>query len=341
VDRDFAFLQTAPGRVFVGWGPFEQLPFRRPDRPAFFISDFFLDEPRPWFHPAKWEEMDFDRFADSRETSSQIEWRPAGRQAFESLFASAQNGIARGEFKKIVPVVFEHGRFIKRGDLLAPLAGAPAGVWSYGFSFGQTGIAGATPEILFQSHGRGYRTMALAGTRPLSRAHELLTNQKELREHRFVVDDIARRLAPFGNVEIGALGIMNLPGLAHLITPIFFMESGPERMSFAEMIRRLHPTAALGVWPRNESGDRWLREADRGVQRRFFGAPFGLERENHFAIALVAIRNLEWEGDWLRIGAGAGVIAESSLEAELEELQHKRDQVKALFALRARAEAWT
>src|ERR1044072_5474190 len=32
---DFAFVQTAPGRLFVGWGPFEQLPFRRPERPAF------------------------------------------------------------------------------------------------------------------------------------------------------------------------------------------------------------------------------------------------------------------------------------------------------------------
>ena len=339
MDRDFAFIQTAPGRVFVGWGPFEQLPFRRPDRPAFFISDFFLDEPRPWFHPAEWTEVPFEEFWDVAKSHSEVEWKPIRRDMFESLFNSAQENIQRGDFKKIVPIMFERGRFVRRGDLLAPLGSAPAGVWSYGFSFGQTGIAGASPEVLFQSHGRGYRTMALAGTRPFSRAHELMTNQKEQREHRFVVDDIARRLAPFGNVEIGALGIMNLPGLAHLITPIFFMESGAERMSFSEMVRRLHPTAALGVAPRNESGERWLREADRGVQRRFFGAPFGLERENHFAIALVAIRNVEWEGDWLRIGAGAGIIAESVLESELEELQHKRDQVKALFDLRAHAEA--
>ena len=52
--------------------------------------------------------------------------------------------------------------------------------------------------------------MALAGTRPMTRSDELLRSPKELREHRFVVDDIARRLAPFGNVEIGALGIMTL-----------------------------------------------------------------------------------------------------------------------------------
>src|SRR5437764_15356977 len=62
--RDFAFIQTAPRRVFVGWGPFEQLPFRRPDRPAFYVTDFFLDDPHPWRHPAEWEEMSVEEFAE-------------------------------------------------------------------------------------------------------------------------------------------------------------------------------------------------------------------------------------------------------------------------------------
>jgi hypothetical protein len=51
MQRDFAFIQTGPDRVFVGWGPFDQAPMRRPGRPAFFIADFFLDDPHPWRHP--------------------------------------------------------------------------------------------------------------------------------------------------------------------------------------------------------------------------------------------------------------------------------------------------
>jgi len=347
MNSDFAFIQTAPGRVFVGWGPFERLPFRRADGPVFFITDFFLDDPHPWFHPSTWEEMSMDelaaRFAQAH--LAEVEWQPMRTEPFEELFASAQAGIARGDFKKIVPIVFEHGRMAdvaeRRTDLLSRLASLPDGLWAYGFSFGEDGMAGATPEMLFQSHGRGYRTMALAGTRSIARAQELLTNGKELREHRFVVDDISRRLAPFGNVEIGSLGIMRLPAIAHLITPIFFKESGDERMTFTEMIRRLHPTAALGVSPRTEAGERWLREADRGVRRRFFGAPFGLEWDDRLSLALVGIRNVEWNGEWLRIGSGAGVIAESAADLEFEELRHKREQVKALFGLRAAIEAWT
>lgn len=340
--RDFAFIQTAPGRVFVGWGPFEQLPFRRPGRPAFFLTDFFLDESQPWRHPAEWEEVALEDLAARFDDKARPEtaWTPIDPGSFARLFESAQGGITRGDFKKIVPVIFEHGYLSSPpewGHFFRCLATVPQGLWAYGYSIDRRSVAGATPEFLFQSHGHGYKTMALAGTRPMARADELLHDSKELHEHRFVVDDIVRRLAPFGNVEVGVLGIMSLPGIAHLVTPIFFIERGDERMTFGEMIRRLHPTAALGVWPRNEAGERWLRESDAGVERRGFGAPFGFERES-FNIALVSIRNVEWSGLELRIGSGAGVLAESRLEAEFEELRYKRDQVKGLFGIRSAAE---
>src|SRR5437764_11280289 len=151
-----------------------------------------------------------------------------------------------------------------------------------------------------------------------------------------VFDAIVRRLAPFGNVEIGPIGTLCLPKIAHLMTPIFFAEStasSTEKMTFAEMVRRLHPTAALGASPRNESAERWLREADRGVKRRTFGAPFGIERPDRSALALVSIRNVQWQGEHVRIGSGAGLIAESRLDRELDELREKREQVKALFGL--------
>lgn len=345
--RDFAFIQTAPGRVFVGWGSFEQLPFRRPDRPAFFMADFFLDDPHPWRHPATWEETTFDDLASRFEDDGapEVTWDAAPNEQFAKLFDAAHAAMERGDFEKIVPVVFESGQFAKRGHwwrwFFTRLGQLPPGMRAYGYAYQNHGLAGATPEFLFEAEARAYRTMALAGTRPVARAQELLRDPKELREHRFVVDDIVRRLAPFGNVEIGPLGTLRLPKIAHLITPIFFSETaGAERMSFSEMVRRLHPTAALGVSPRNQAGERWLREADRGVKRRTFGAPFGLEREDRSALALVAIRNVEWSGDRIRVGSGAGMLLESRMERELEELREKREQVKALFGLTAHIEAF-
>lgn len=342
MQRDFAFVQVAPDRLFVGWGPFEQLPFRKHDRPAFFIADFFLDDVHPWRHPAEWETLSVDEFASrlARAADSQVRWEQPSRADFDRLFESAQQALGRGDFQKIVPIVFESGRSsgsLTR-QLIERLADVPPGLFAYGYSYARHGMIGATPEVLFQAEGRGYRTMALAGTRRASEAEQLLEDPKERREHRLVVDDIVRRLAPFGNVEIGPVGLLRLPTIAHLMTPIFFAESGgSERMTFAEMVRRLHPTAALGVSPRNEAGERWLREADRGVRRRTFGAPFGLERPDCSAIALVAIRNVQWEGEKLRIGSGAGLLRESRPDREFDELRQKREQVKTLFRLES---AW-
>ncbi len=295
--RDFAFIQTAPGRVFVGWGPFEQLPFRRPDRPAFFISDFFLGDPHPWRHPAAWEEIAIEELAAQfpEVPPPHIEWQPLTIEAFAPLFESARAAIDAGAFKKIVPVIFESGTSDREAPwswLLQRLANAPRFMTAYGFAYQHHALAGATPEMLFASDGRGYQTMALAGTRPVERSAELLRDPKELREHRMVVDDIVRRVAPFGNVEVEPIRVIELPSIAHLATPIRFEEIGADRMTFADIVRRLHPTAALGVWPRTEAGERWLREADRGVKRRTFGAPFGVEWEDHRGLALVAIRNL-------------------------------------------------
>jgi menaquinone-specific isochorismate synthase len=380
--RDFAFIQTAPRRVFVGWGPFEQMPFRRPERPAFYVSDFFLDDPHPWRHPAEWEEMAIEELVEmiARDRASSIvrrasesgadassdhearstkheartakhearstehdsiSWQTPSIDSFAPIFNSARAAFERDDFSKIVPVLFEQGRY--EGDILALLAPQlallPHGLTAYGYSYHSHGMIGATPELLFRSERRGYATMALAGTRPVARAEELLRDVKELREHRFVVDDIVRRLAPFGNIEIGAIGIMRMPNIAHLITPIYFAENGAEKMSFSEMVRRLHPTAALGVSPRNVAGDRWLREADRGVKRRSFGAPFGLELPDRSALAVVAIRNVQWQGASVRIGSGAGLLPESQVEREFEELRQKRQQVKALFGLEAASRA--
>ncbi|HKR62396.1 MAG TPA: chorismate-binding protein [Thermoanaerobaculia bacterium] len=343
--RDFAFIQTSPGRVLVGWGPFEQLPFRRPERPAFYVTDFFLDDVHPWRHPAEWEEISIEELASrfGSGAAPEIEWEPLAVDAFAPLFHSAQAAMARGDFHKIVPVLFERGRAASRGDwwphFIAQLAALPPGLWAYGYSYNKHGLVGATPEVLFQAEAHSYRTMALAGTRSVARAEELLTDPKERLEHRLVVDDIVRRLAPFGNIEVGPLGLMRLPSIAHLMTPIFFAESGgSERMSFTEMVRRLHPTAALGVSPRTPAGERWLREADRGVKRRTFGAPFGVEREDRSSLAVVAIRNVQWDHEHVRVGSGAGMLPESVLEREFEELRQKRDQVKALFGIEA--EAW-
>ena len=334
--RDFALIQLTPGRLLVGWGPFRSDP-EPPAPPAFYINDFFLSSERPWKSPARWEVVESARLPEllSPAHLPPIEWDPVDDDSFQSLFDAAHSAVLRGEFDKIVPVEFQTGRLAAATPLvpwlLSRLAATPPALAPYGWSIGEEGVLGATPEALFEFRDGEVTTMALAGTRSLARARELLDDPKEQAEHQMVVDDITTQLAPFGAPQVGPTSVMELPGLAHLRTAIGVHPAAFP--GFEKIVQALHPTAALGASPRNHAATEWLRRADAGVDRREFGAPVGALLPDGEAICLVGIRNISWRGAQVRIGAGAGVLAGSRMEMERKELARKRDQVRRLFGL--------
>ncbi len=325
-----------PGRLLVGWGPLRRQSHPEPGRPSFYITDYFLDSEAPWAVPAEWEVMAAGDLAArlGPPDSLTVDWAPVEDASLQFLFRSAHSAVSGGTLRKVVPALFEEGR-IRAGDparaLLPRLPALPPSLSAYGYRIGSEGMIGATPEALFTMNGRRLETAAVAGTRGTSRRHELLSDPKERSEHDLVVRDIAAQLAPLGNVTTRETALLELPGLAHLVTPI--ASELREHVGFDRIVAQLHPTAALGVWPRSGAGTNWLREADRGVERGPFGAPFGAILEDGSAICLVAIRNVIWRGDRVRIGSGAGILAESTLASERKELKRKRDQVRALFGL--------
>jgi isochorismate synthase EntC len=334
--RDFALIQVAPGRLLVGWGPFRRRSEPEAGIPSFYITDYFLDSEAPWAVPAEWEVVAAGDLAArlGRPDSLTVEWTGIDDVRLQSLFRSAHSAVSGGALRKLVPAMFEEGR-IRAGDpaeaLLPRLASLPPSLSAYGYRIGEEGMIGATPEALFSMRGRLLETVAVAGTRSVSRRKELLSDPKERSEHDLVVRDIAAQLEPLGPVRTGETSLLELPGLAHLMTPI--SATLRREAGFDAIVERLHPTAALGAWPRGETATRWLREADRGVDRGPFGAPFGAMLDDGSALCLVAIRNVIWRGERVRIGSGAGILAESTLENERKELKRKRDQVRALFGL--------
>ena len=143
------------------------------------------------------------------------------------------------------------------------------------------------------------------------------------------MDDIAGALTPLGTVTVGAREVLRLPGLAHLKTDIRVTVA--ESTPFTALVEALHPTAALGVFPRSAGLSVLGQDGPHGRGR--FGAPFGIEWPDGRASVLVAIRNVQWTGTTVLLGAGAGLIAESRLEAEWAELALKRATVKGMLGL--------
>lgn len=263
-------------------------------------------------------------------------WTEPAQEDFATDLKVIQGKIENKEIHKAVPVVFARRpasvSAFERAQMLLSLLEAPATLFVYGIWQGSEGVLGATPETLFEYSAGKLTTMALAGTCPKVDAtarESLLKDEKEMHEHLLVLEDIKAVLKPFGEVKTQGPHILELPTLYHLQTHIEVQcKTVP---AFLDLIKKLHPTPALGVAPRSY-GYQWMAQLPGQEGRARYGAPFAiLSREE--ALCLVGIRNIQWNSDSTMIGSGCGIVAASDLEREWRELYQKRLSVRKILGL--------
>jgi menaquinone-specific isochorismate synthase len=330
-------LEYAPGRLVVGSGPLDRGDRRPRGALACYAPDFFLGDERPWLRPAAWHETTRAALRDALDGLQPpgVDWDEPNPAGYAARFAALMDRIQAGTLDKAVPVILERGTWQGPADdavqgLVRRALEASGPSFVYAAWTATAGMVGASPEVLFVREAPDrVDSVAMAGTCPDARVADLACDPKEAREHESVVDDIVTALRTMGTVSVGAREIVRLPGMAHLKTDIAVAVTAP--VDFDTIVRALHPTAALGVAPRSAGADLLasLGPGDRGR----FGAPFGIEWPDGRAHVLVAIRNVQWTGRAVTLGAGAGVIAESRLEREWEELRLKRTAVKDMLGL--------
>ena len=200
----------------------------------------------------------------------------------------------------------------------------------YGWMDAEGGFAGATPELLFSLKDRTLHTMALAGTARSEEREILAVDEKEIREHEYVAQTLVSKLLDLGQVERLSREILDLGPIVHFLTTIGLDLNSPQIAE--DLLRRLHPTPALGPLPRTEETlgrllD-WRRRLGCPLQ---FGAPFGLWDDGRFD-AIVAIRGIWWDGPQLMLPTGCGIIEASRLVNEWRELRLKREAVKRFLS---------
>ena len=338
-----AILRQAPDRVLLMMGPFHEAA-SLPCSDHLLLHEFYGDQSLKmipsWseevslsdFLPFLKEQMElFPRYIQAEEFEGPV------AEEFQSSFQSIQKRIAGQEIQKAVPTVYETCSQVPGpGDiafwLWNLLKQNSSALYIYGFWNQHHGILGATPELLFQRGGQSVRTMALAGTYPKTAAvntQDLLTDEKEMHEHEVVVQDIAQVLKLYGDIQVGSTQILELPHLYHLQTWMDVQLNQP--MSDENLIQRLHPTPALGVYPRQQ-GYQWMQNLPTERSRKYFGAPLLFHTQDQ-STCLVAIRNIQWHQDKTWIGSGCGVVRQSRFEKEWDELSLKRQSVKKLLGL--------
>lgn len=259
-------------------------------------------------------------------------WKDPEFQEFENYFNRFKEQIYSIGLKKIVPVVFatSEGTFgsLERARCLLHLADLDEGLYAYGYWNKLEGFLGASPELLFRKEKDQISTMALAGTGPIN-GTPLLNDKKELYEHQLVIDDLQTKLADC-KLEWEETYEWKVGPLKHLKT----LAHGLTQKNHSELLNLLHPTAALGVVP-SHFGLKKVAEFCNPELRKYFGAPFGvqLEDSNKTELFIVALRNIQWDIHNTYLGSGCGLVKDSQIEKEWNELSLKRSFTKRFLNL--------
>ncbi|WP_119066269.1 isochorismate synthase [Rubrobacter indicoceani] len=187
---------------------------------------------------------------------------------------------------------------------------------------------GATPERLYGRDGRAVRSEAVAGTRPRGTSgdddaglrKELLGSEKDRAEQRYVRDSVEedlRGLCAALTVEEG-VSEMKLASRRHLVSR--FRGTLGETVTDAEILDVLHPTPAVGGYPKPEAMEE-IR-ASENFDRGLYAGPVGWVSGEGAEFA-VGIRSGLVCGKTLSLFSGAGIVAGSTPAGEWAEIEQK------------------
>jgi len=203
--------------------------------------------------------------------------------------------------------------------------GTPYGMWNQDY-----GVIGSTPEVLFHLQDLTLKTFALAGTAKLGEEEKLIQSLKERHEHKLVIQDICEKLSPFvKDLTVHETHLHYFKTLVHLKTEIEGIMT--RDCELTNLTNSLSPTAALGGYPQDESMA-FLKSTlySKKYPQRYFGSAFGLVSSSSKEF-LVSIRNVQWSKGFIFIESGGGVVAESQLHREVEEIHLKRNTIKNYY----------
>lgn len=188
-----------------------------------------------------------------------------------------------------------------------------------------TSFIGATPERLASFEKGTFLTEGLAGStsrgktalEDASLAHSLMGSKKDRVEHQFVVRAINDNLKPYSlRVEHPSQPqVKKLQNVQHLFTPISAsIKSG---IQIHELIKNLHPTPAVGGYPRDEA-TRHIQDIEQ-IERGWYSAPVGWFNLNGSGEFAVAIRSALLHEHKAHLYAGCGIVADSDPQKEWHE----------------------
>jgi menaquinone-specific isochorismate synthase len=188
-----------------------------------------------------------------------------------------------------------------------------------------------TPEMLYSKHNDILVVDSIAGTlkaSPGNKGDDLLLSGKDLKEHRFVSSYVKDKLLEIAEdvTELFKEEILTLKSLFHIHSR--FKAKLPDNFSNRRLIDSLHPTPAVGGFPKKEA----LKFISKNemLQRGFYAAPIG-RISNKYSEFAVGIRSMLVVKDTIQFYGGAGIVKGSLPAKEWIETGDKIESVQCMM----------
>ena len=272
------------------------------------------------------------------EAFEEMQLRPdPGPDEYAEAVASATKSIGRGDLRKVVlarSVIVDAGRSLDPKRLLWRLRAVDPDCYVFAAPQNDDALdavlVGATPELLVRRRGRTVEATPLAGSsqrygdpaRDRASADWLFGSAKDREEHTVVVEDVARVLRSFcdGLEHPHEPELLGTANVWHLATQFRGRLHDPAVTSM-DLVAALHPTPAVCGTPRETARETLgaLEPIDRGG----YAGPVGWTNADGDGEWAIALRCAEITGSTARLFAGAGIVADSVPEAEVDETERK------------------
>ena len=192
-------------------------------------------------------------------------------------------------------------------------------------------IVGASPEILVRMEDSKMTVRPIAGTRKRGLTPEedsdlerdLLSDEKERAEHLMLID-LARndvgRVAEFGSVKVTEKMIVER--FSHVMHITSNVEGNlRQELSFIDAMKAALPAGTLSGAPKIRAMEiiNELEPSSRGI----YGGAVGYISWNGDMDTAIAIRTAVIKDDTIHVGAGGGIVADSTVEGEWQEAIQK------------------
>ena len=197
--------------------------------------------------------------------------------------------------------------------------------------FGDTKLAGSSPEVLVRSRNGIVETLPIAGTRPRGADEmedarleaDLLNDTKELAEHVMLVDlgrnDVGR-ICEYGSVSVPVFKrVERYSHVMHIVSEVRgVLRKG---QSPVDVLAACFPAGTVSGAPKVRAME--IIHQLEGSGRGAYAGAVGYVGFDGTLDTCITIRTIVARGDTLKIQAGAGIVADSVPEKEYEETLNK------------------